>query len=129
MRAYIVGILCLALLLVRVSGVHEHLAFDHRHGMAVEIHHTAESVIADEHDANHSIAHFQHGDVDADSASKAFGKLTPLKFFPVLATLIVLLVLCANATRVVRCWPPSHVPKWRSRFYLLPPSHAPPATA
>ena len=139
-RAALISVLCLALALMGVSGVHAHLLsvdmqLPHAHDEALpQQHHMHADVSAEVVtlvNDGHFHEHDEHGDIDFDVAVKAFGKVQWLK---ALAAVLVCFIgffallgrLPGQFLRLERMYRP---PKNRLRLFFLPPSHAPPVTA
>jgi hypothetical protein len=128
--------LCVALAFLGMSGVHAHLPGASESG-GPHVHTEGGNVDAGEHarvmsilDAEHVHAHDDHGDIDIDSITKAFGKTTLLKLFSAAIFAFVVLDLLNRlpSQRMAFCRL-LRPPKNRRRFSLLPQSHAPPSTA
>jgi hypothetical protein len=125
------------LAVANISGLHWH--FSHPHDpQKVEHDHAAKTAAAHDQDvlpglsvgsgvAAHLAGHMLHGQVDADLPAAGLGHysflLSPLVLLGIAYALIVALL-----SRVVfLTHPPFRPPELRSRRFLLPPSHAPPA--
>jgi hypothetical protein len=125
-RHILIIVLCFAVALLGISGLHGHLAGPHesptheKHGFQLV-------TVADQ---EHAPDHSHDGDVDIDPLVKAFGKLPVIKSFIaiVVAYLIVGLLTSAPARRLLRATR-RRPPRARHSPYFLPPSHAPPRTA
>lgn len=133
LRTFLICALCLAIALIGVSGVHAHLAIeDHdaadrgsaSHGEA-HAHHGAHVVSV--LDADHSSDHDDDGDIDIDPLVKAFGTLLLAALSLAVAILYVIApLLTGETTRRVPFTRPLRPPRLRPRYFILPPSHAPP---
>jgi hypothetical protein len=129
-RALLISLLCFTLALMGVTGVHAHVpaspglsggsdAHAHHHGAYVI------SVVDTDHDSDHD----EDGDIDIEPLIKAFGKSTLAAVIAIVATLIGIVVALGRLAELcVPVTPPLRPPKPRLRFFLLPPSHAPPAS-
>ena len=121
-RLPLVYVLCFAIALLGVCGTHAHVEdVSHHSG----VHDAAYLVTLI--DADHSADHDDDGAIDIDPVVKAFGK------FVVQAPVLLLALCCGLLPYVAReIWwtrvrrPLLRPPKHRSRFHVLPPSHAPP---
>ena len=127
-RAFLVPLLCFALVLMGVTGVHAHLPAPevaiahgaHAHGGAHIV-----SIIDTDHDADHD----DDGDIDIEPLVKAFGKTALVASIAIVLTLIAIVVVSGRlGCLLLPVSPPLRPPRTRLRFFLLPPSHAPPAS-
>ncbi|MCH9829672.1 MAG: hypothetical protein K0U79_18240 [Gammaproteobacteria bacterium] len=124
-------LLCCALALVRVLGVHVHLAHDADDHAAAAY---SVGVHADDHDvgvsqivsefSDHVDAHLIQGEIDAESPDETTGKLPSLDLLALLVFCAIALLISARRGTASRAAydPP---PPWQ-RSYILPLSQAPP---
>jgi hypothetical protein len=129
-RTLLACALCFAIALLGVSGVHAHLAVaDHAAPHAEESHLHHGAYVVSVIDADHVSDHDDDGDIDIDPVVKAFGKLLILPLLVAVALCYVIAVLArgdSGGQRLpIEC--PLRPPRQRSRFFLLPPAHAPPS--
>ncbi len=136
LRTLLVALLCLCFLATTSLGLHSHVGAHDHHGVhthALLAHAAADDVGDHEHDlyqyadmsSAHLVHHVTHGDGDSGAQPPA-----PAKADVMLALLLVATFLLLVAVRRVRT-PVPHAPSPRAaaRFYLLPPSQAPPCRA
>lgn len=133
-RVTLVCILCLALALLGVTGVHAHVPGAASEGARTHVHEDVHTTRAPQlvtlMDADHFTAHQHHGDVDIELTAKAFGTPLLLKLFAAIVFVFgVAELLNRTPSFLTRRDPPRRPPKNRLRLYFLPPSHAPPFTA
>ncbi|MEJ1963745.1 MAG: hypothetical protein WDO56_20170 [Gammaproteobacteria bacterium] len=131
-RNLFVCLLCLAVALIAVTGVHAHLPGDHPGAEIAdphaEGHHRHGAYVVSVIDADHLNDHDDDGDVDIDPLAKAFGTLSLSAPVAIIAMWVGIVLLAAHVLAVLVVFaPPLRPPRDRSRFYILPPSHAPPA--
>ena len=127
-----VALICIAMLFVRVMGVHGHVAQEHNdHHVVSELdqldthHDHAIAAFVSSYDADHELVHFSHADLalDVDPPQSSIGKLP--------ASALVALV-CALLGLWLWSSQPSFstfsraTPRRMWRRYLLPLAHAPP---
>ena len=125
-RAVTAYIVCCILAPVSVSGAHVHAhGFEHDHG--VEHDHGLEHHDVTEADADHLDDHAHHHAVDVDRQAKAFG--LHLSAAPVALVALwygFLTVDLQSCGSVISFPPPLRPPRNLSRFFIIPPSQAPP---
>jgi hypothetical protein len=127
LRSALAGLLSLTLLLLGVSGVHEH----HSQAGARQAHdaHVEHSPRAFAwFDAHHEAAHDEAGDVDLKAPATVPGKPSIAKWLAALAlTPVLYLIVSWVGALLIAALPPLRPPKPRRHLYsLLPPGHAPP---
>lgn len=128
-RIILALLLCCALALARMLGVHVHVA--HQHAIAVE---TLDADHGHEHGTarvvselgDHTDSHLSHAELDADSADQTPGKLPSL--------LLLAFASCVGAflipvPRRMRWRMRYESPPLRRRSHVLPLSQAPPLAA
>jgi hypothetical protein len=133
-RALLVSVVCLAVALFGVFGVHAHMPGTHHDlggsaslaGSHAE--HAGAYVVAVV-DSDHSLDHDDDGDTDIDPVVKAFSKSLALAAAVIASPTQWGFLALSDRLIVLRIGivPPLRPPKERSRFSLHPPSHAPPA--
>lgn len=127
-RTCLISFLCFNLLLMGVTGVHAHVPAPQTPvPNAAHVHHGAYvvSIIDTDHEADHE----EDGDVDIEPLTKAFGKSTLGAAAALVAILVGIVIALARVPSLrVPVSPPLRPPKPRRRFFLLPPSHAPPSS-
>lgn len=127
-RIFVALLLCCALALTRVMGVHVHVA--------PEAHGSASAVLGDhgtEHEhgvarvvtevGDHAEDHLSHAVVDADTPDKTSGKLPSLILLALAATISAFLMTGRHASFRRASYDP---PPPRRRWHVLPLSQAPP---
>jgi hypothetical protein len=123
--------LCLAVALLGISGVHTHLDVSHHHespASAAHQHHAPYTVSVI--DADHHTDHAQHGDLDLDPVVKALIKASLTVMAPLAVLLYVLLLVADGVSSKLVLRPRTlRPPKRKPSLYFLPPSHAPPIAA
>lgn len=127
-RRFLIVLLCLAVASFGVSGMHVHLA-DHDLVPHADPAAHLTSVIDDDHFVEHGKSGTHH--VEVELTTKAFGKLSILQVF--VASILIYLAIGllsrgAGTLQLRPFWTGPPRPKPRI-FGILPPSHAPPATA
>ena len=127
-RVFVIPLLCFTLALMGVTGVHAHLPAPEvatAHGAHVHAGAYVVSIIDNDHDADHD----RDGDIDIEPLVKAFGTTTPAASIAVVSMLIAIFVVAGRlGSFLLLVAPPLRPPKSRLRFFLLPPSHAPPTS-
>lgn len=134
-RAILIVVLCLAIALAGVTGVHAHLANGnasaHSHVSSdTDGERTSARLIAFI-DSEHLRAHEINGEIDIEPATKAFGKFLQISIFLALTFAVLIGRSFAHeAAAISRCCSvPRRPPRNRLRLGLLPPSNAPPQPA
>lgn len=127
-RALLISLLCSTLVLMGVTGVHAHVpapvmptshSLHEHHGAYVT------SILDTDHESDHE----EDGDFDIEPSVKAFGKTTLTASIAIVSTLVLILVTTGEIGSLrIPVSPPLRPPESASRFFLLPPSHAPPAS-
>jgi hypothetical protein len=116
-HAFLIGVLCLAVAMLGIAGVHAHLGGHDQHGA-----HLIAFVAAD-HAADH-----HDGDLDIDPLVKAFRAVSLTAAFIAIAVFCCFVEL--NALGGFVRWLPAmrllRPPCLGLRSHLLPPAHAPP---
>jgi len=127
-RRLLVPLLCFSLALMGVTGMHAHMPAPETptsHGAHVHEGAYVVSIL----DTDHQSDHDEDGDIDIEPLVKAFGTTTLLASIAIVATLIVFFVVTGEGGSYrIPVAPPLRPPKSRPRFFLLPPSHAPPVS-
>lgn len=126
-RIIVALLLCCALALARILGVHAHAAHEQPHAPTAHATATAQH----EHGAvrvvsgfdDHADAHATGGDIDADAPDKHSGKLPSM----VVLALVGAFVAFVLPVRLPTVWPLAYgAPPLRRRPHVFPPSQAPP---
>ncbi|MFP5306763.1 MAG: hypothetical protein ACLGI7_13190 [Gammaproteobacteria bacterium] len=126
-RMIVALVLCCALALARMLGIHVHVA--HEHPTTVE-----EMDVGHDHEHDHGVArvvseidhldsHLSHAEVDADTADTTAGKLPSLMLLALAVCVATLLVAARQRVRWRACY---ESPPLRRRPHVLPLSQAPP---
>ncbi|MFA5938718.1 MAG: hypothetical protein WC809_05120 [Sinimarinibacterium sp.] len=124
-RIILALLLCCALALARVLGVHVHVAHEaHEHAtdaLVVDHDHGEARIVSELGD--HADDHLIHADVDADSADKTSGKLPSPVLLVIAACIAAFLLPLRGDTDWRSIYDP---PASRRRSHVLPLSQAPP---
>jgi hypothetical protein len=124
--------ICIAMLFVRVMGVHGHIAQGHDEHQAFLVHEQVEShhdhavaTFVSSHDIGHELAHLNHGEMelDVDPPLSLTSKLPSIGFVALVCTVLGLLLWPIRQSFSNFAEPP---PRRMWRRYLLPLAHAPP---
>jgi hypothetical protein len=127
LRALCTILACLALLATRLLGMHAHVSPTH------ETHHPESAVEGSaaayvEGTEAHAHSHAAHGTADVDAQATPMGDTSPLKFIAILFAFSIVFTLLLRQHIASVFDPHDRPPKSRARFFVLPPSQAPPST-
>ena len=127
-RSILLSWMCFTLALMGVTGVHAHLPAPEAviaHGAHAHEGAYVVSIV----DTHHESDHDEDGDIDIEPLVKAFGKTTLAASIAIVSTLIAISIVSSRLGSLrLPVAPPLRPPKTRLRFFLLPPSHAPPTS-
>jgi len=129
-RALLISLLCSTLALMGVTGVHAHVSAPEVPGAhEAHAHHHHDAHIISLVDSDHDSDHEDDGDIDVEPLIKAFGKSTLVAVVAIVCVLAGIVIAPGRMGSLrIPVPPPLRPPKPPLRFYLLPPSHAPPAS-